>query len=284
MEEHVVEQDDIQEEVVEETFDSEESELDDLEKYFSMSDDEDEEPEEEVAEEPEEEVVPEVIEEPAPEEKLFTQAEVNKIVGNARIKGREIEEPARMIEQLTGMPLNMVSKQLRDQLVEGYENEYGMPRDEAEKIIAEREKLQYLEPQLMQIHQQQALMQYQLSYNQSKAQAVAAKPHIKPHIAEIDAIVQDSWQRGQPVDFETAARYVIGGKAYEGALQQSVKEAAQQNTLKNVSKRPMVSPEGSGSGGAATRTVPPELKRMAAMFGNDPNSVAKEYQKIKRGR
>jgi len=277
-EEKVV-QDDIQEEVVEETFDSEKSELDDLEKYFSMTDDE-----EEVEEEAEEEVEEEVIEEPAQEEKLFTQAEVNKIVGSARIKGREIEEPARMIEQLTGMPLNMVSKQLRDQLVEGYENEYGMPRQEAEKIIAEREKLQYLEPQLMQIHQQQALMQYQLSYNQSKAQAVAAKPHIKPHIAEIDALVQDSWQKGPPVDFETAARYVIGGKAYEGVLQQSVKDATQQNTLKNVSKRSKVSPEGSGSGGASARTVPPELRRMAALFGNDPNSVAKQVEQIKRQR
>jgi len=283
MEEVIVEKDDIQEGHVEETFDSEESELDDLEKYFSMTDDEDEEAEEET-EAPEEEVVEEPVTETAPEEKLFTQAEVNKIVGNARIKGREIEEPARMIEQLTGMPLNMVSKQLRDQLVEGYENEYGMPRGEAERIIAEREKLQYLEPQLMQIHQQQALMQYQLSYNQSKAQAVAAKPHIKPYIAEIDAIVQDSWQRGQPVDFETAARYVIGGKAYDGALQQSVKEAAQQNTLKNVSKRSKVSPEGSGSGGATARTVPPELKRMAALFGNDPNSVAKQVEQIKRQR
>lgn len=211
-------------------------------------------------------------------EKLLPQSKVNQIMGNARIQGRELNEKVQMLQQMTGgMNLDQIIDHLRSQQVDQYESEYGVPREEAERFIEDRQVRGYLEEQLQNLHQQQQMTAAMASYNNEKAQYLK-NPLVKKYEADIDAVSQG----GQRLGFEAAMKYVLGEKAVSGEISQNIKDSTQQRVIKNASRKPTRTPEGAGAGGAPTSSIPPDLKRMAAVFGNDPKSVAREFQKLQR--
>ena len=287
---------DVEQQVVnEEPEETTEDSFSDLEQFFLEDDEtdvepEEEEPEEEVAEETAEETEEEVeeeVEEPQPEQpksltdrlsEHFTQEEMNQLFGGARIQGRELHDKVQALQQMTGgMNLDQIIDHLRNQQVEQYESEYGVPRQEAERFIEDRQVRGYLEQELLKLHQQQQMTATMASYNNEKARFIN-NPLVKKYEADIDAVSQG----GQRLGFEAAMKYVLGEKTFSGEISQNIKDSTQQRVIKNASRKPTRTPEGSGSGGAQTNSVPPGLKQMAALFGNDPKSVAQQYQKIQR--
>jgi hypothetical protein len=259
----------------------------DLERFFADDDDDDEveETEEEVAEEPvseeatEEDVaLEETVQDAKSEERLFTQEELNQIIGSARIQGRELNEKVEMLQHMTGgMNIDQIIDHLRSQQTQQYESEYGLPPEKAQEFVEDKTVRRYLEKELRTLHEQQQVTAAMAGYNNEKAKFLS-NPLAKKYEAEIDEVSQG----GRRMGFEAAMRFVLGGKAYEGEITKNIQEATQQRAIKEAGKKPTVTPEGAGSGGAPTQSIPPDLKRMAALFGNDPKSVAKQYQKIQR--
>ncbi len=283
-------------EVVEEEIVEEEDNFKDLEQFFSDNDETEEEAVEEETDEPEEESEAIITGEDehgnkvhfdeatgewtdtSTGEKLLPQSKVNQIMGNARIQGREQAEKVQMLQEMTGgMNLDQIIDHLRSQEADKYESDYGLPREEAERIINDRQKTNMLEKRLYELHNQQQMTAAVASYNNEKARYIK-DPWVKKYEAEIDAVSQG----GQRAGFESAMDYVLGRKFRTGEIPQTIKDSTQQRVIKNASRKPTRTPEGAGSGGAPTNSIPPELKQMAALFGNDPKSVAKQYQKIKR--
>ena len=259
--------------------------FEDLEKFFI---DEDEEVEEEEQEEPEEEpeeetaedvALQETVEEAQQQERLFTQTELNQIIGNARIQGRDLTDKVEMLSHMTnGMNLDQIIDHLRSQQAEQYENEYGLPREQAERFVEESTENRLLKTELNKLHSQQQIIANMTAYNTEKAKCLAQYPLAKKYEAEIDAMSQG----GKMLGFEAAMTYVVGKKSLTGEVQKNVREVAQQKAIKDESRKPRVTPEGAGSGGAPSNSIPPDLRKMAQLFGNDPKSVARQYQKIQR--
>jgi len=270
------------EEVVEETLEEEDVDFGAFDGPMFVDEEEPaDEPEEEEVDEPEEEVVEEPVAQPkSVQERLqesFTQEELNQIFGQARIKGREYEDSVRLIEQQTGMPIGQVVEVLRNQEVERYENEYGMPKEEAKRIAEALAKVPYLENNLQTIWQQQQQTRMLAAYQNDKARFLN-NPEVRRYEAEIDAVSQG----GQRLGFEAAMYYVLGQRAYQGDIQRAVKDSTQQQTLKNVNKRSTISPVNAGAGGSPAKSIPKELRGLASALGNDASDVFNEYQKIQK--
>ncbi len=264
----------VEEEVVEEVTGDDEDEFEEITFKFDDDDEDDEEEEEPEEVEPVEEPVDEVPkdEEPVqePQQKVFTQEEVNKIVGNARIKGRELEEQVQMLEQQTGMKLPEVNEYVKQQAAQTMVDEYGIPEAEANQIVDNQHKVKVLEESLQYLNHQQQVNQQLFTYNQEKQQFLN-NPLVKQYEAEIDAISQG----GQQLGFEAAMRYVLGGKLVEGNLADNIRSGAQQQNIRQ--KRPMPAPEGVAGGASASQSAPKELQALARAFGVDQKNVAKEY-------
>lgn len=273
---------DEEEEVVEEV--EVDDGLENLKAFFADEVDEDEEAEEaETEEEVEEPEVEEPQGEEQPvdplEEKKFSQRDLDRIIGQSRIQGREIADTVRLLEQETGMPLNQIWEHVKNRRVEEYENEYGMPREEAQRIVEATQKVPYLERNLQELWQQQHLTQQQQqfanAYQHEKAEFIT-KPEVKRYEADIDAVISDSVRRGAPIGWTAAMNYVLGQKVLSGELTQSIRESTQQKTLHDVGKRPRT-PESSGAGGQPSRSIPKELQMLAKSMGVDPRDAAKNY-------
>ena len=255
-------------------------ELDNL--FASLEEDDDEEePEEseETEEEPEEEPEEETEEEPAdekPKGRVFTQEEVNKIVGQARIKGREVEEYAKQLEQMTGMPLPQITDYIKQQQVNQMVEEHGVTQQEAERIVEDRQVPFYFEQQVMKPYNQQRTTHQKAGYNNEKMK-FNNNTKVKKYEAEIDAISQG----GQQLGFEAAMKYVLGEKAVTGDLMRNIKEHSQ----KPKPSKPKIAPVSAGAGGAHSKSVPKELRALSAALGVDVKEAADEYfkeQKRKR--
>lgn len=265
----------------------EEEEEEDLESLFNFPDeDEEEEAEEETEEEVLEETEGEEEEGDIPAvkvdpntgdlidsktgEKLLPQSKVNEIIGNARIKGREIEEYANQLQQLTGMELPQITEYIKNQQVEKMVEETGMSELEAQRVVEDRQVRTYLEQQLMHLYNQQRMTQQMQSYNNEKMRYMD-NPLVKKYEAEIDAIAKG----GQQLGFEAAMNYVLGQKTVSGEILKSIQE----NPLKKTTKKPKVAPEGAGAGGVPSKAIPKELRQIAAALGVDVKEAAEEYYK-----
>ncbi len=247
-----------------------------------------EETEEETKEETEEPNMPQVdpktgnLIDPNTGEKLIPQSELNKIIGNARIKGREYEEHAKTLEKMTGMPMSKITEYIREQQVEKMEEEYGVPREKAQELLSyqkeaydRQQEADYLKEELFKVYNHQQHAEQTTKYSTDKAKHVS-NPLVRKYEKEIDAISQG----GKQLEFETAMKYVLGEKLYAGEIVDQVKR----KTPSEVSKRSKTSPEGGQGGGVPAKAVPQELKALAHEFGVPLEEVTREYEKIEKKR
>lgn len=285
---------DTEEEVVEDFDGLEEDEFseDEFRAAFSDEDDEDDEPEiedeldeleSEEEEDPAEQAGEEHGEQPTAEQKPleerlkenFNQEELNQIFGQARIKGREHQEYIESIERLTGMPIHDVAHHLQKQQVQQFADETGLPEQEAQQIVEDRQARAYLESQLHDLYQQNAMTRNMAAYQNDKAR-YKSNPLVMSYEQEIDGVSRG----GSVLGFEAAMNYVLGQKAVSGELLQKVKSSTQAKALQNAGKKPKVSPVSAGAGGAQGKSIPKELAYLAKQFGSDPKDIARQYQKM----
>jgi len=232
-----------------------------------------EEIQEETTEETEEETVDPL------EEKKFSQKDLDRIIGQSRIKGREYEQDAQILEKMTGMSLKDIAKYVRDQHVNKMVEETGMTEEEAGRIVDDRQEKAILQEKVRQMEEQQKNFQQQLSYNNEKARYIK-NPLVKKYMAEIDAFAQG----GKLVGFETAMKYVLGEKFMSGEITESIKSSTQQKTLADVNKRSKAAPESGAQAGGTVSQAPKELRTLAKLFDQDEKEVLEEWEKEQRKR
>ena len=238
-------------------------------------------------EEPEEIIVEEAVvtEEPIVvdplDENRFSQKDLDRIVGQSRIKGREYEEEAQRLEKATGMSLKEITNYVLEQEVSKMVEETGIPENEARKIVDDRQRVGYLEEQLQQLQQQQQISQQIMSYNQEKTKFIKS-PVVKKYEAEIDAFTQG----GKVLGFEAGMKYVLGEKMLSGEITESIRTSTQAKTLANVNKRSQAAPIAGAQAGGTVSQVPKELRGLAKAFGmeEDFKDIAEEYEKEQKRR
>ncbi len=208
-------------------------------------------------------------------EKLLPQTKVNDIVGNARIKGRDLEDTAQIIEEQTGMSLKDVAEELRNQRVKDYAEERGMDPEEAKRYFDLEETNKQLSDKVVKIHAQQQQQQRMMQYNQEKEQYIN-NPTVKKYEKEIDELAQ----HGNQLGWTAAMNYVLGEKAVNGELAQNIQDTAQKRMQKT--KKPQVSPESGGGTGYSEPSIPKELQFFAKELDVDPKEAFDEYQKIQK--
>lgn len=281
----------LDDEIQEETSDNDELENIDFEDIFGLKQDDSEEQEEEVEEEEdreqqEEEPVDEQKEpyydneqgywvDPGTGEKLLSQSQVNEIVGNARIKGRSLEQAAQMIEQQTGMPLDQVAAKLKEQEVQQYVEEWNIPEEKAKQIVENEEARKYLEEHLMYITERQQQQQHQMEYNSQKANYIN-NPIIKQYEREIDNLAQ----HGKYLSWDIAMKQVLGEKFAAGELKDNMESTAAKRMART--RKPSMSPEIGGGAGYSEPVIPKEIQFLSAQLGVDPKESFEEYQKIEK--
>jgi len=244
---------------------------------------EEEEPEEEVIEEEPSQPLHPIFDEeqgawvdPNTKERLFNQEEVNRIMGTARIKGREYEEHARYLEQLTGMSLPQIYDYIKKQQVTEYAEERGLPEEEASQILEDKHARALLEQQLLQLHGQQQQHSMMLQYNHEKQQYMG-NPLVRKYEAEIDALAQG----GQRLGWKAAMNYVLGEKAVSGDVLQNIQSGAERRV--SQTHKPGMAPL-AGGGTVPARSIPRELRFFADKMGVDAKEAQVEYERIKKER
>lgn len=255
----------------------------DFESLFGTNETDDAEPEEE-EEEPEEE---EVEEEPVPRydpdsgtwlhpesgEKMLSQSEVNQLLGNSRIKGREYEDNIKQLEAMTGMSFAEITDFVRQEQVQKMHEKTGLPQEEAAQYIEDRQARSLLEKELLDIRYNQQLQQAQMQYNNEKSQYIN-NPLVKQYEQEIDAIAKG----GQNVSWTVAMNHVLGQKAVGGELTKSIQETARKKAPK---AGPKIAPE-SGGGSIPAEVIPKEVAFFANALGENPKESYDEYKKMKK--
>ncbi len=208
-----------------------------------------------------------------PEEKMFTQEEVNRIIGNARIKGREMEQVVQELQTLTGMDPNSLVEYIKKNQVQEKADEMGLTEEEARQLVEKDARLARMEQEM---HGYKA-QQQQLAYNNEKTRFLS-DPLVKKYEQEIDAFAHD--QQGNVVaNFEVAMNYILGQKLASGELKKVLQEGTEQKTLANIKKRGKARPETSTVSGATdNKGLTKEERALAKSLDIDP----KDWQKNKK--
>ena len=206
------------------------------------------------------------------------QAQINSLMAEARIKGKDVLPYAQELQELTGLEMKDILENVRQAQVTRIADTKGITEDEARAELQKDQKLKQLETQ----HMQTQVQIKQLNYDREKTKHMNS-PYIKRYEAEIDEFAFSNVGSGIVLDFETAANFILGKHMNE--ILSGAKTGAEQKTLKDVAKRGKTSPvDATQSGTAETTTISPAQKRLAVMFGLDPKEIAAEQKKIDRER
>jgi hypothetical protein len=225
----------------------------------------------------------------------FSQNDVNRIIGQARIKGREIEDMAARIQAETGLSLVQVYEEIRrlreDEYVrksteEGYKTE-----EEARTEYRTQAENQALKNKVQYIQQQQRFTQSAIQYTQDKNQFYA-NPNVKKSVKdlarryepEIDQLFNQLTAGGTVCDYNALRTYVLGSKLEQDNILEAVQSGAEAKTLANVNKRKAASPEGAAQSGGTGISVSPLEKGLAREFGVSLKDLQAQKAKIAKER
>lgn len=254
--------------------DLEEIDADELKNLLENDDSEEDTNPEEVEEETEEEEE----EPPKSENKLFTQEDIDRIIGERLARERRIQEEraiqeadARKQEQeMNRWWGNRQQEQIKRWTDLGYEEEVAV--NLAREDVAREYRLWQAEERLRQYEVQQQQGSKTTQYMTDRNEYIAKNPLAAKYIQEID----DFAQNGSVLDFQTAMKFVLGDKLIAGDLLDSIKTTTEQKTLANVSKRSKMSVEKGGSAATAgAGSLNKSEIAMAKRLGISPKEYAK---------
>jgi len=212
-----------------------------------------------------------------PKEKLFTQAEIDRIIGERLARDKKVQL-VRELETEAGLDMEAIVTHVRNNRIQNTAEQMGVTEDEARKIIEAQEKSQKLEAELNEVKQKQELFTKNTVYAQDKAKQIN-NPLVKKYEKEIDAFSN----QGALVDFNTAMRYVIGTKVMEGELLKDVKTATEQRVLRDVNTRSKTTSVSTGkatAGGVVTLTK--EQQKYARILGLSDKEYGEEIVKMEK--
>lgn len=254
--------------------DLEEIDADELKNLLENDDSEEDTNPEEVEEETKEEEE----EPPKSETKLFTQEDIDRIIGERLARERRIQEEraiqeadARKQEQeMNRWWGNRQQEQIKRWTDLGYEEEVAV--NLAREDVAKEYRLWQAEERLRQYEVQQQQRSKTTQYMTDRNEYIAKNPLAAKYIQEID----DFAQNGSVLDFQTAMKFVLGDKLIAGDLLDSIKTTTEQKTLANVSKRSKMSVEKGGSAATAgAGSLNKSELAMAKRLGISPKEYAK---------
>ena len=215
------------------------------------------------------------------QDKVFTQEEVNQIIGKARIKGREYEDLISSLQAETGMDLPSIVKHVKDakenQLTQKYIEESYLDEDEARERAKKDIENENLKAKVQEYHKHQALTQKSMQYSNDK-QKFLSNPLVKKYEQEIDNFSQG----GQLADFEVAMKYVLGAKVYEGDMLKDLKTGTEKKTMANLDKRSKVKVESGSQTGEKVGAVSKEVRNLAKLMGISEKEVARQQKIIEK--
>lgn len=254
--------------------DLEEIDADELKNLLENDDSEEDTNPEEVEEETEEEEE----EPPKSENKLFTQEDIDRIIGERLARERRIQEERAMQEaeakkqeqEMNRWWGNRQQEQIKRWTDLGYEEEVAV--NLAREDVAREYRLWQAEERLRQYEVQQQQGSKTTQYMTDRNEYIAKNPLAAKYIQEID----DFAQNGSVLDFQTAMKFVLGDKLIAGDLLDSIKTTTEQKTLANVSKRSKMSVEKGGSAATAgAGSLNKSELAMAKRLGISPKEYAK---------
>lgn len=210
------------------------------------------------------------------EEPRFTQKDLERIIGERLQRDRKTQTVAQL-EAIAGAPLEKLVEEARRQQIERAQEQYAMTEDEAAAYVQQQEELRTLKAQQEAMSQQQQAMQQMMAYQQEKAK-FAGNPLAKKYEREIDEFSG----MGSALPYEAAMSYIIGQKVLAGDVLDSVRQAAQAQTLANVQKRAKAAPEAPQGGGAQSTGLTPQQKIIAARLGLSPREYAESLARINK--
>jgi hypothetical protein len=254
--------------------DLEEIDADELKNLLENDDSEEDTNPEEVEEETKEEEE----EPPKSETKLFTQEDIDRIIGERLARERRIQEE-RAIQEADArkqeQEMNRWWGNRQQELIKrwtdlGYEEEVAV--NLAREDVAREYRLWQAEERLRQYEVQQQQGSKTTQYMTDRNEYIAKNPLAAKYIQEID----DFAQNGSVLDFQTAMKFVLGDKLIAGDLLDSIKTTTEQKTLANVSKRSKMSVEKGGSAATAgAGSLNKSELAMAKRLGISPKEYAK---------
>jgi len=254
--------------------DLEEIDADELKNLLENDDSEEDTNPEEVEEETKEEEE----EPPKSETKLFTQEDIDRIIGERLARERRIQEERAMQEadaKKQEQEMNRWWGNRQQELIKrwtdlGYEEEVAV--NLAREDVAREYRLWQAEERLRQYEVQQQQGSKTTQYMTDRNEYIAKNPLAAKYIQEID----DFAQNGSVLDFQTAMKFVLGDKLIAGDLLDSIKTTTEQKTLANVSKRSKMSVEKGGSAATAgAGSLNKSELAMAKRLGISPKEYAK---------
>lgn len=232
-------------------------------------------------EEGEESVEEKKTEEPSePDSKLFSQEDIDRIIGERLARERRIQEERTMQEAEAKRQQQEKDRwwetrqqaQVKRWTDLGYEEE--VATELAKEDVAKEYRLWQAEERLKQYEAQQQQGSKATQYRTDRNEYIAKNPLAAKYVQEID----DFAQNGTALDFQTAMKFVLGDKLIAGDLLDSIKTTTEQKTLANVNKRSKMSVE---KGGSAASTGAGSLTKSELIMAKRLGIAPKDYAKNK---
>lgn len=183
----------------------------------------------------------------------------------------EYEKKIQHISKLTGMEVDQVIENLENQKLEQEAQEYaiqnGLTEEQAKEKLQDNKKTRELEKKLN-------MIEYRSQIDKQK-EPLKDKAYYKELEPEIDKLVDESIESGDPVNVEAAYRYLIGTNI------EKLQEKTQKSTIANIQDRAKRGLVDAGDTGVETN-MPQVNSEMAKVFGNDPSEIAKYVKQNSR--
>lgn len=214
-----------------------------------------------------------------PEEKHFTQAELDRIIGERLTREREKyrgfdqeREASKRFAELVGVPINEAVKRLEEEAArekaEQVAKQMGVTPEYANRLMQAEGKMQQLETQNQSIMQQ--------IQNEKQLMELRNAPFFNEYQGKVMELVNNV----PGVDVKTAYYYVVGDHLQE--ILQNASAGAAQKTLADIQKGKKSFVEGSGGGDSGTVAIPRELAEMAKVYGVSPKALAERMRSLKK--
>lgn len=210
------------------------------------------------------------------QERVFRQAEVERMIGERLNRDRK-SATVRQLEAIAGQPLETLVDQYRELQVQQAQQQYAMTTEEAAAYVANQEELHNLRAEQESLKAQQQTMAQTMTYQQEKTKHLS-NPLVRKYEADIDAFSAS----GTALPFDAAMAYIIGQKVLAGEVLENVRQGAQAKALAQVQKRAQVAPEGTAGGAAQNSSLTPQQKMLARNLGLTTQEYAEEAARIKR--